>query len=89
MSTAFSPRFPRSFLEVVAGSVQAVHGSDFPVESMIELPMDNYADVTPIANWAAFFIGLTPEQKTDAFESCWAFCSEEDRTLIMHDLRKF
>ena len=77
------------FLEVVAGTVQMVQGTDFDVESMQELPMDNYGDITPIAQWLSFFKGLTPSKKTTVFESCWALCSNEDQALIMHDLRNF
>jgi tetratricopeptide (TPR) repeat protein len=77
------------FLEVIAGSGKGATGADFPVETMMPLPMDNYADLDLPAPWLSFYQALDSEGKLSVFERMYAMSTTDEQNMIVKDLKFF
>eukprot|EP00946_MAST-07B_sp_MAST-7B-sp1_P004036 g4036.t1 len=84
----------QQFLTIIVGAsatdeqLQALKGQ-FTAERMSELPLGNYSDLEIPDHWITYFRDLTPELKVSYFEQMFKALSEQEKTLVINDLKYF
>mmetsp|Transcript_9527 Transcript_9527/g.16701 ORF Transcript_9527/g.16701 Transcript_9527/m.16701 type:complete len:290 (+) Transcript_9527:46-915(+) len=79
----------QKFIEILNGSSQILSDLEIPEDTLVELPMDNYADVVVPNSWVEFFKACSVEDKIAVFQGLWDLCSPNECTMILHDLGEF
>jgi len=79
------------FLAIIGGAhfTQAIGSEEFTIEKMVELPMDNYADMERNENWLHFYRSQSPEDKLVTFEKTWEITTDTEKNIIVNDLKHF
>ena len=61
----------------------------FTADSMTDLPLDNYSDLEIPEHWTLYFKALNADNKVNYFESMFKSLSEQEKTLVINDLKYF
>jgi tetratricopeptide (TPR) repeat protein len=80
----------KRFLAVITGNEEAALEAQFAAvraQSMVPLPMENYADLTVPAAWTDFY--SQSSDKLVLFQNMYGSCNEQEKNLIARDLKEF
>ena len=84
----------RQFLSIIVGAsgneeqLKALQ-DQFNSNRMTELPLGNYSDLEIPEHWITYFEDLTPELKVSYFEQMFKSLNEQEKTLVINDLKYF
>lgn len=84
----------RQFLSIIVGAsadeaqLKALQ-DEFSISRMTELPLGNYSDLEIPEHWISYFEDLTAELKVSYFEQMFKSLSEQEKTLVINDLKYF
>ena len=59
------------------------------LSEMTELPLDNYSDLDIPGHWLSYFGALESSDKGKYFEEMFKALSEQEKTLVVNDLKYF
>uniref|UniRef100_A0A6V1NCR2 Uncharacterized protein n=1 Tax=Heterosigma akashiwo TaxID=2829 RepID=A0A6V1NCR2_HETAK len=79
------------FLAIISGAAMtdAVAKEEFTEDKMVELPMDNYEDMQKTDAWVDFYTSQDSAAKLDVFEKTWDATTDQEKNIIINDLKHF
>lgn len=82
----------KRFLAVLTGKEEAALDAELaaiPADTMVPLPMENYADLTVPKAWTDFYEPLDALAKLVLFQNMYGSCNQQEKNLIARDLKEF
>lgn len=75
----------RRFLEIISDGAET--GEEYESSGLFDFPMENYEGIKVPATWVTFYSAQTQEEKLNVFAQMFMDVSDEERDLIIKDMR--